>query len=360
MAMLLFISTFILIYGGINYYCFRLVDKSLGLNKIKKAILFVFILLMTLSPIIVGILLRKGHIIYIKEYVWLTYYYLAFVTLLFCVSICFRLLMFIARNKNNPLMNLKVSSFLAISLCFYGYFEANNIKIENIEIYSNKINRNLKIAFLSDLHHGHTVSDEYVSNIIKKLKEERIDLLLMGGDILETGWNNNAKIWNEINPPLGKFAVSGNHEFYLGYEKSKIIYGEMGVKLIDNQSLDIGELNLIGLPDEVYVTQYSGYIEDINKLRKKLPETKFTILLKHRPRKVYNGLIDLQLSGHTHSGQILPFKIITKMFYPIHSGLYNVDGDYKIYVSRGIGTWGPRIRVVSSPELTIINLIKKD
>lgn len=360
MAMFLFIFTFLLIYGSINYYCFRLLNISFKLTKPEKCFLLIFFIFMTLSPIIVGIFLRKGHSLAIKEYVWLTYSYLGFITLFFCISICFRVFILIFKNNHNPSLNFKISFCTALILCFYGYFEANNIKIETLEITSDKISRDLKIAFLSDLHHGHTVSDEYVKKVIKKLIQERIDLLLLGGDILETGWNNDASIWEQINPALGKFAVSGNHEFYLGYEKSKKIYEDMGVTLIDNKSLNLGELNLIGLPDEVYRTQFDGNIEDIQRLKNSISNNKFTILVKHRPRKVETGLVDLQLSGHTHKGQILPFAIITKIFYPLHSGLYDISPEYKIYVSRGIGTWGPRIRIASRPEITIIKLKKKN
>ncbi|MEO0133069.1 MAG: metallophosphoesterase [candidate division WOR-3 bacterium] len=358
MAMLLFIATFLVIYGAINFYCFRLIDKSLELSKFKRFVLLIFFSIMTISPIIIGIILRKGYSFFIKEYAWLTYNYLAFVTIIFCVSICLRFLILIFKRKSKPKKNLKFSAVVALLLCFYGYYEANDIKIENIELYTDKISKDYKIAFLSDLHHGYTVSDEYVNRVITKLKDEKIDLLLLGGDILETGWDNNASLWRNINPFLGKFAVSGNHEFYLGYEKAKKIFEEMGVTLIDNKSVDVGELKLIGLPDEVYVTHYSGKIEDIKKLKMTGSDDKFTILLKHRPRKVEGSLVDLQLSGHTHKGQILPFSIITKLFYPLHSGLYDIDSKYKIYVSRGIGTWGPRIRIASRPEITIVKLKK--
>jgi len=360
MAMVLFILTFLSIYGAINYYCFRLIDRSLILGKCKRFFLFLFFFFMTLSPIVVGIFLRKGHSLLIKEYAWLTYNYLGFITLFFCISVCLKILVRFFVKKTSNLQNLTLSSFFALILSFYGYFEANNIKIESLEFFTHKVTKDLKIAFLSDLHHGHMVNDEYVKKVIDKLNEEKIDLLLLGGDILETGWDNDASMWKNINPPMGKFAVSGNHEFYLGYEKAKKIFNDMGVRLLDNKVIDIGELILIGVPDEVYKTQYGGFLENPEKLNLEASKYKFTILLKHRPRKVQGLSVDLQLSGHTHKGQILPFSIVTKIFYPFHAGLYEVEKDYKIYISRGIGTWGPRIRIASSPEITIIRIKKRN
>jgi predicted MPP superfamily phosphohydrolase len=310
---------------------------------------------MTLSPVILGVLLRKEYKFLIKEYAFLTYNYMGFITLFFCVSIIYRLTVLMLRIKADVLKNATLSMFLTLMLCFYSFYEANVIKIEKVVIKSPKITENLRIGYVSDLHHGHLVGDEFVEKVINKLKEERVELLLFGGDILEVGWDNNAELWSNYNPILGKFGVSGNHEFYMGYEKAKMVFEKMGVTLIDNKVVQVKGINIVGLPDEVYQTQFGGKIEDVKSLTK-LSE-KFTILLKHRPRVVNGVNIDLQLSGHTHKGQILPFSIVTKMFYPLHSGLYEKN-NYKIYVSRGVGTWGPRMRLLSPPEITVIELVK--
>ena len=84
-----------------------------------------------------------------------------------------------------------------------------------------------------------------------------------------------------------------------------------------------------------------------------------TILLKHQPyvEKDAPGAFDLQLSGHTHKGQIFPFSLITRRFFPFHSGNYRLANDVLLHVSRGTGTWGPPIRFLSPPEITVIDLI---
>ncbi len=312
---------------------------------------------MTISPIILGVLLRKEFKFLIKEYSFLTYNYLGFITLLFCVSILYQLIILVLRFKTDAMNNVTISMVLTLVLTIYSFYEASTIKIERVVIKSSKITESLKIGFISDLHHGHLVGDNFVEKVINKLKEERVDLLLLGGDILEVGWDNNAELWNNYNPILGKFGVSGNHEFYMGYAKAKKVFEKMGVTLIDNKIVLVKGINIVGLPDEVYQTQFDGKIEDIKSLTKH--SDKFTILLKHRPRVVNAKNIDLQLSGHTHKGQILPFSLVTKIFYPLHSGLYEKN-NYKIYVSRGIGTWGPRMRLLSPPEITIIELVKSD
>lgn len=361
MAMYLFIAAFLTLYGLINFYCFRLVNKAFILNKVIYIILSAFMSFMTISPILVSFLMRKSYDKYLAFLASFTYDYLGFITLLFSSSIFFRILVLIFTKKgHDAFYNFSFSIFISICLAIYGFYEANSITIERITIKDKKITKPVKVAFLSDLHQGHMIKDSFVKKIIEILNMEKIDLLLLGGDILELGADRlsiNSKEWKNFNPPFGKIAVSGNHEFYFGYEKSKQIYNIMGAKFIDNQSLELESLNIIGLPDEVYETQYGGKIKDIELLKKEVSQNKFTILIKHRPRVVRTSGIDLQLSGHTHKRQILPFQIVTRLFYPIHSGLYEVRNDYKIYVSRGVGTWGPRMRILSAPEVTIINLL---
>ena len=94
---------------------------------------------------------------------------------------------------------------------------------------------------------------------------------------------------------------------------------------------------------------------------KVLDRKKFTLLLKHRPEVDQKslGLFDLQLSGHTHKGQIFPFNIITLLYFPIHWGILNPLDHCFLYVSRGSGTWGPPIRFLSPPEVTLIELVSK-
>ncbi|MFN3396800.1 MAG: hypothetical protein ACK4Z9_08435, partial [Thermodesulfovibrionales bacterium] len=91
----------------------------------------------------------------------------------------------------------------------------------------------------------------------------------------------------------------------------------------------------------------------------RLKRERFTILLKHRPvvRKESAGFFDLQLSGHTHKGQFFPLSIITWLYYPVHAGRINLTDNSYLYVSRGTGTWGPPIRFMSPPEITVIDLI---
>jgi len=119
-----------------------------------------------------------------------------------------------------------------------------------------------------------------------------------------------------------------------------------------------GLINIAGVDDSR--GKATGDSKDISEkeLLSKLSRERFTLLLKHKPLidRDAVGLFDLQLSGHVHKGQIFPFSLITKFYYPKHAGMLKSNNGF-LYVSRGAGTWGPPIRFLSPPEVTVIELI---
>jgi hypothetical protein len=122
-----------------------------------------------------------------------------------------------------------------------------------------------------------------------------------------------------------------------------------------------GALNIAGVDDEA--GKRSGLFKEVDEkdLLSGLPGDLFTILLKHRPVVNNNSLghFDLQLSGHTHNGQIFPFGLVVKLFYPNIAGMTRLPEGGSVYSSRGSGTWGPPIRFLSPPEVTIFEIVGK-
>ena len=123
-----------------------------------------------------------------------------------------------------------------------------------------------------------------------------------------------------------------------------------------------GLVNIAGVDDHAERSQ--GLVREVSEreLLSRLDREKFTILLKHRPSvdKDAIGLFDLQLSGHTHKGQIFPFSLITKLAFSADAGLFSLQKNSYLYVSRGAGTWGPPIRFLSPPEVTVIELVHSE
>jgi predicted MPP superfamily phosphohydrolase len=261
-----------------------------------------------------------------------------------------------------PYNKVFVSVFLFTILIFiYGYFEANNISIKHIYLNSYKLNRTIKIVFLSDIHLGITSLKERVHKLIKQLKKIDPDILILGGDFVDGRHNNIDEYVNyfkNIHIRYGKYAILGNHEYYAGRNYSEKIIKKAGFILLNNESFVIRDLNIsiTGIEDIE-----RDQVKELDLLKNNYNNNFFNIYVKHRPVINPNVLdyIDLQLSGHTHNGQIFPFGLLIKLFYKYTSGLYKLKDNSFIYVSNGVFTWGPPIRVLAKPEISLITINKE-
>jgi predicted MPP superfamily phosphohydrolase len=163
-----------------------------------------------------------------------------------------------------------------------------------------------------------------------------------------------SQMWNELEPPLGKFAVTGNHEYYAGLKSSVEFMRESGFEVLRGSGREIGEnLYIAGVDDPT-----GGDSADEMALLGNAAKSRYVILLKHRPEvdQMAEGLFDLQLSGHSHRGQIFPFTLLTAIEYPMQNGLYELENSSFLYTSRGTGTWGPPMRIFSPPEITVFEI----
>jgi predicted MPP superfamily phosphohydrolase len=258
---------------------------------------------------------------------------------------------------------------LSIIIGIYGYFEAKNIRTEKVIIETHKIPEavhKLKIVQISDVHLGLIVRGERLKRVLKEVKSANPDIVVSTGDLIDGQIDNLlrlAEILKEVSPKYGKFAITGNHEFYAGLDQALDFTEKAGFTILRGERMTVaGIINIAGVDDpqgRAYGL-YKGVSE--NELLSGIPDEKFTLLLKHRPlvEKSSLGLFDLQLSGHVHKGQIFPFSIITGLYYPTQAGFANLPNKSCLYVSRGSGTWGPPIRFLSPPEVTIIELVHQD
>ncbi len=165
-----------------------------------------------------------------------------------------------------------------------------------------------------------------------------------------------SELWQRLKPPLGKFAVTGNHEFYAGLDQALQFLERSGFTVLRGKGVTVAEtVTLVGIDDPTGDKQ-----NETNHLTRH-QRGLFTLLLKHRPRvnEKAADLFDLQLSGHAHRGQIFPFNYVTALEYPKQDGLYSLPSGSHLYTSRGTGTWGPPMRVLSSPEITLFEVVRE-
>jgi predicted MPP superfamily phosphohydrolase len=224
----------------------------------------------------------------------------------------------------------------------------------------------VRIVQISDVHLGLIVRQNRLAKILKRVNAAHPDLLVSTGDLVDGQLNELeglAEQIRQVRAPLGKYAVSGNHEFYAGIGTALKFTQAAGFTVLRGRGLTVsGVLNLAGVDDPAGSRFGTGRTVSEKALLTDLPRSAFTVLLKHRPMPDDEsiGLFDLQLSGHTHKGQIFPFTILIDLMYPKSAGLLELDAGARLYVSRGSGTWGPPIRFLSAPEVTVIDLISAE
>jgi predicted MPP superfamily phosphohydrolase len=218
----------------------------------------------------------------------------------------------------------------------------------------------LRIAQISDVHLGLLVREDRMADILSKVEAENPDILVSTGDLVDgnmTEIDALPALFGKLRPRLGKYAITGNHEVYAGLAQSLTAEKAFGFTLLSGQMITVDNiLNIAGVDDPA-----AGLPEDEKKILEKAQNGLFTLLLKHRPDplKESMGLFDLQLSGHTHYGQLFPFRYIAGLVYPLQNGPYYLPKGSILYTSRGSGTWGPPVRVLAPPEVTIFDIVRE-
>lgn len=249
----------------------------------------------------------------------------------------------------------------------YGMIKARKPRITEHTLFSQKIPASapdLRILVFSDLHLGQFEIGKRLEKIFSMLRSVECDAIVALGDILDYGRHGAdlqrmaAKL-KRLKAPLGKFAVLGNHEFYAGVDKSLAFLKNAGFKVLRGESAHLGEAGLVaGVDDPLFGHEQKNGSAEAAAL-KPSKKGRFTLLLKHRPeiQKDALGLFDLQLSGHTHGGQVYPWAFIDNWLYPYFKGWYELPLGCRLFVTRGVGTWGPPLRIGAPAEAALIRII---
>ena len=378
--MILFLLVYLSIYGGIHLYAFLKLKKGLSLGFPAYLILALFMILMVAAPIFVRIFERYDYEALARGLAYIGFIWMGLLFIFISASFFFdiyRLIHFLASMlTSSPLTsfvlsprNLCISAILfSFFVVIYGYFEAINIRTEYVTVKTDKIPEEigqLRIVQISDVHLGLIVNKSRLKRILKQVRDESPDILVSTGDLVDGQMDNLetlTEMFQSIPTKYGKFAITGNHEFYAGLDRALKFTEEAGFTILRGEGITVSNiLNIAGVDDPARVPYGPDHLVSEKALLEKLPRERFTLFLKHQPviSGESVGMFDLQLSGHTHKGQIFPFNLITKLYYPIHTGISKVNGNALLYVSRGSGTWGPPVRFLSPPEVTVIDITHK-
>ena len=374
--MSLFLAVFFMLYACMHGYAFMKAGAAFAFGTSANIALALFMLTMLFMPLIIHNLEKNGLDAAARSSAYAGYTWMG-VLFLFCSAAapidCYRYALaalgfFSGRNcaclSVSDYHLFMTAMIISVSIALYGFVEAKTIRTEKIVIRTPKISPEagrIRIVQISDVHLGLIVREDRLGRILAVVKKAGPDMLVSTGDLVDgqVGRRNGlAAMLREIGPRYGKFAVTGNHEFYAGIKQSLNFTEDAGFTILRG-SVASGPITVAGVDDPAAKAFGSPPVLSERALLQKLTGEGFILLLKHRPLVDNNsiGLFDLQISGHVHKGQIFPFSILTKIYYPVYAGYKKLPGKAHLYVSRGSGTWGPPIRFLAPPEVTIIDLV---
>ncbi len=354
-------TIFIILAGGIlvgmhYFFYFSLIRFFSITNPLFKNIFLAVIAFLGVSFILTSFIARWWENFFIRTLYFISGFWLGLLGNLIMAAVIVWLI-----GASRPAAIVFLS--LAFIFSVYGVWNAYNIKIKNISVSIPNLPeqwKNKKIVQLSDIHLGLVYRESFMRDIVEKVNSVNSEMVVVTGDYFDgmgDDLNSLSKPLNDIQAEKGVFFVTGNHETYLGVEKALVALEKTKVKILRDEVVDVDGLKLIGI-------DYSGQGENkdvpavIQSLEKYF-SGKPNILLYHSP--VYldqfkKSGVNLQLSGHTHAGQIFPVGYITKLVYKGYDyGLHQI-GDFTIYATSGIGTWGPAMRTGNTPEIVVITL----
>ena len=378
--MTLFLLIYFSIYGGVHLYAFLKLKKGFALGFPIYVILAIFMILMVIAPIAVRIAERHGHEALARGFAYIGFTWMGLLFIFTSASFFFdiyRLLHLLVKMlTRSPLeaFTISIRNFCILSILIsfavviYGYFEALSIRAEHVTVETPKIPETigrLRVVQISDVHLGLIVGKSRLKRILEKVKDAHPDIFVSTGDLVDGQMDELdtlTDMFQNVPTTYGKFAVTGNHEFYAGLNRALAFTKKAGFTILRGEGLTVSNvLNIAGVDDPAVKRYVPNLAVSEKALLEKMPGDKFTLFLKHQPviSSESLGRFDLQLSGHTHKGQIFPFYLFTKLFYRMHTGLSKLKGNALLYVSRGSGTWGPPVRFLSPPEVTIIDITYK-
>jgi predicted MPP superfamily phosphohydrolase len=363
--MLTFMSVAALIYGSMHLYAFGKVWMAFPHSFGLWLALVLAGITLTFSPMIVWYMERQSWHDATVVTAWASYTWMGFLFLFFCIGLVFDLGHVVASllHLKWPLSNViafRITGLLALATMGYGLIEARQIQVEKVNITTPKLaSGHITIVQVSDLHLGMMSGDAFLERILTKLRALKPDIVVATGDIVDGQGDNLDELaprFHTYTPPLGSYAVIGNHEQYAGLDNSLHFLHSAGFTVLRGESAMAGGIILAGVDDPSVPVSGHPARPDTGKMLAAVTKDHFIILLKHQP-VVDNGTpFDLQLSGHIHGGQIFPFGYLTRLVYHVNTGLTTLSDGRLLYVNRGAGTWGPPIRLLAPPEITLITI----
>lgn len=373
---LLFFTIVFAIYGLINYYIIRRSWQALaGAGAVRTYLLVALLLLVLTYP--AGRILERVFRGWFSEALVITgSFYLAIMVYAFFALVIIDFLRagnslfhyFPTAWVKNPL-KIRHTAFAVTAgtvavIVLVGHLNALFPRVRTLDITLPKSAGKLKslnIVMASDIHLGTIIRNSRLLHLVEMMNSLRPDIVLLPGDVVDEDVGpvirqNMDASFRKLRARYGVYAITGNHEYFGGVREAVAYLQRAGITVLQDSAVKIADsFYLIGRKDLMAVRMEGGrksLADILSGVDKKLP----LILMDHQPfhlEEAQQNGIDLQLSGHTHHGQLFPFNWITNRVYEKSWG-YLRRGATQYYVSCGVGTWGPPIRLGNRPEIVQI------
>lgn len=257
---------------------------------------------------------------------------------------------------------LKIITLIVLLVIFLGHLNTLFPKITKIDISiptPNSEMKELNLVLVSDIHLGTLTPKKHIQKRINLINSLRPDIILLAGDILDEDLTpvihlDLGSALKELKAPLGVYGITGNHEYIGGVEPAVNYLENHGITLLRDSVIKINNSFYLAGREDRDINRFSGDTRlPVEELLKDTPRDLPIILMDHQPYELGKSAAagaSLQVSGHTHHGQIWPLNYITRAVYEISRGYGNINGMH-VYVSNGLGTWGPPVRIGTRPEI---------
>jgi predicted MPP superfamily phosphohydrolase len=375
----IFFTVFFTLYGLINFYVFLRGWQAIPPDSSLRIPYVVVFWALALSFIAGRFLERIAISTFSDIVVWVGSFWLAAFAYFMLLALLIDVLRlanyvvpffpsFITRNYVRAKEITALGAVLLVAGALVaGYFNARTPRLRTLNLHIDKSVdslRSLNLAVASDIHLGTIIGRSRLDAIVKTINALDPDLILLPGDIVDEDLGpvikqNLGEMLRKLKARYGVLAITGNHEYIGGVEEACGYLEEHGITVLRDTSVRINNgLFVVGREDRS-ISQFARkkrkpLHELMTQVDKRLP----VILMDHQPFGLDEAVgqgVDLQLSGHTHHGQLWPFQFITKAVYELSWG-YLKRGSTHIYVSSGVGTWGPPVRIGNTPEIVNIRL----
>ncbi len=363
--MIVFLLVVIAVYFGMHYYIYSRAARGLNINGNAALALRLAMLLAGLSFFIGEISSRNNSLVWLKPFEIVGATWMGVLSIAIAVFVLNDILNIFFRTEIFRYYSTLASIFLIFSASAFSLYNSSREPlVKEITVKTSKLPEGtdkFTIAQLSDLHLNFFKSSRWLERVASKTSSLKADLVVITGDLIDADLcrtNGFCQTIKNISSGHGVYAVTGNHEYYSGIERFLEIAKNSDIKVLRNERVDIaGVLELAGIDDK----EFGNLSESLSLALKGGPEkSKFTVLLSHQPDifdKAREAGVDLQLSGHTHAGQVPPMDLIVMLTYKYPFGYYQRGSSY-LYTSPGTGIWGPPMRLFSRSEIVKITLSK--